>query len=534
MASEPFGDEPTQEDSSDQPAFADVARTTEGGVNQDLIGDVSRNVLPDIYLPQDFTLPPQSFAEFDNFAMTGQGLDFMNGLWQLSPMHTFDGSIDEHSFSFFDESWLPLSGSLLDQPTDRALDMMREHFRQRSRAPSPSRVETGRQQYSAAPNLARYDMQIINVFLNLGRNHLSNSFPVFASFQAAFITKVELCLAMAAVGALYCTVSGSMKIARSLYHDARRLLLETYFNPPESDKDESWTQALTFILLEIYGLCSGNKRSYEFTEVWHGCLLDATTKCISTHSERPDEFRALNESVHMLESYRVLILGLPPSISISTDAHDGTVLQQVMSPTSIINQRNGLDIGGLVRMAGVIGGQYTKPCPQLWRIEFIELALDRWLRLQPQESESSQMLLFHMTNIYLHSNIPVLQRYAMARATSRVNNSLPNDIRSWVTSQDYEISRWHAEKIMHFAKRRKSLSEASSGTAMHEPPHLPYCLYFAILVHWYGSNISENTSNDDRSVLAGIELLSSLNVYVARLLTMALREMLPNEGQGVG
>jgi hypothetical protein len=490
-----------------------------------------------VYLSQDFALPPQSFAGFDDFTMTGQGLDFMSGLWQLSPMQAFDGSIDENSFSFFDDSWLQLSGSVLDQPTDRALDMMREHFRQRSRAPSPSRVDTGQQQYSAAPNLARYDAQIINVFLNLGRNHLADSFPVFASFQAAFTTKVELFLAMAAVGALYCTVPGSMKIARSLYHDARRLLLETYFSTPGSKNDESWTHAMTFILLEIYGLCSGNKRSYEFTEVWHGCLLDATKKCLSTHLDHPDELRALKGSVQMLESYRVLILGLPPSISNSADHDSETALQQVMSPTSIINQRYGTDIGGLVRIAGVSGGRYSKPCPQLWRTEFIELALDRWLRLQPQETNSSQTLLFHMTHIYLHSNIPILQRYAMARATSRVNNSLPSEIESWITSREYEISRWHADKIVHIVKRRrKSMTESSSetATATNEPPHLPYCLYFAVLVHWYGSKISESHSKVERSVLAGIELLSSLNVYVARLLTMALREMLSSEGEEVG
>jgi hypothetical protein len=535
-ASEPIGDVPIQEDSSNQPSFADIARTIEGGVNQDAngVGVGNSHPLPDIYLSQDFTLPPQSFVEFDNFAITGQGLDFMSGLWQLSPMQTFDGSLEENSFSFFDESWLQVSGSVLDQPTDRALDMMREHFRQRSRAPSPSRVDTGQQQYSVAPNLAQYDEQIINVFLNLGRNHLADTFPVYASFQAVFITKVELCLAMAAVGALYCTVPGSMKVARSLYHDARRLLLETYFRTLDSSKDEPFTHALTFILLEIYGLCSGNKRSYEFTEVWHGCLLDATEKCLSTHSDRPRELRDLQDSVQMLESYRVLILGLPPSISHATDTNDETALQEIMSPTSNITQHQGLDIGGLVRLAGVIGGPYTQPYSQLWKNEFIELALDRWLRLQPHEAKPSQMLLFHMTHIYLHSNIPVIQRYAMARATSRVNNSPPNEIQSWITSQGYQVSRWHAEQIMHIVKRRKSAAEANSETATFEPPHLPYCLYFAVLVHWYGSKTSESHSKVERSVLEGIELLSSLDVYVARLLTMALREMLPEEGQGVG
>lgn len=532
VTSEPIRNDVIQEGSNDHPVFADVARTIEEAADHDLNGgvDMSSDALPEVYLSQDFTVPPQSFTEFDAFALTGQGLDFMSGLWQLSPMQAFDSSIDENSFSFFDESWLQFSGSVLDQPTDRALDMMREHFRQRSRAPSPSRVDTGQRQYSVAPNLARYDAQIINVFLNLGRNHLADSFPVYASFQAVFITKVELCLAMAAVGALYCTVPGSMKIARSLYHDARRLLLETYYNTLELNNDESWTHALTFILLELYGLCSGNKRSYEFTEVWHGCLLDATEKCLSIHSDRPKDLQDLKDSVQMLESYRVLILSLPPSISNVTDTNDEAALQEVMSPTSNIKRQDGLDIGGLVRLAGVINGRSAKPYSQLWKTEFIELALDRWLRVQPQETNPSQMLLFHMTHIYLHSNIPVLQRYAMARATSRVNDNPPNLIQSWITSQDYQVSRWHAGKIMDIVKRRKAATETGSETTAPEPPHVPYCLYFAVLVHWYGTKYSESRLKDDRSVLMGIGLLSGLNVYVASLLTMVLREMLPNEG----
>jgi hypothetical protein len=31
-----------------------------------------------------------------------------------------------------------------------------------------------------------------------------------------------------------------------------------------------------FILLEIYGLCSGDKRSYEFVEVFHGDLMEVS------------------------------------------------------------------------------------------------------------------------------------------------------------------------------------------------------------------------------------------------------------------
>lgn len=35
--------------------------------------------------------------------------------------------------------------------------------------------------------------------------------------------------------------------------------------------------AAQFILLELYGLCSGDKRSYEFVEAFHGNLLHVSS-----------------------------------------------------------------------------------------------------------------------------------------------------------------------------------------------------------------------------------------------------------------
>lgn len=550
ITDEPGQFEPVQHTPAIPTVYAGVANTIEadGYANVNTGGQIQPLTSPEIYLSQDYTLQSDSFPVFNDFATVG--LDFMNGLWELPPMvcilhciclgeltdiwQTFDGSIDENSFSFFDESWLQLSGSVLDQPTDRALDMMREHFRQRSRAPSPSRVDTGQRQYSAAPNLTKYDPEIINVFLNLARNHLADSFPVFASFVAAPDVKVELCLAMAAVGALYCIVPGSTRLARSLYHDSRRLLLEAYFTNNESSSEDFWTYAMTFILLEVYGLCSGNKRSYEFTEVWHGCLLDASRMCLSVPFADQWHIRQLKDSIQTLESYRVLILGLPPSITDATAASDEEALSEIMSPASMNTPHHCPSVGGLTVLAGVVGGHSMTSQTHPWKTEFIELALDRWIRQQSQEVSYSQILLYHMTQIYLQSSLPLLQRHALVRAASRTNADLPEEVRAWVASPRYKVSKWHAENIILTVKRHAALKDAINRPTRQngpsEPPHLPYCLYFAIVVLWYGSIASDNDGKLDRGVLEGIELLSGLRIHVAKLLTMVLRDMLPDEG----
>jgi len=48
----------------------------------------------------------------------------------------------------------------------------------------------------------------------------------------------------------------TVKTVSSGHHDAGQLLM--------------WGK---FILLELYGLCSGDKRSYEFVEAFHGNLI---------------------------------------------------------------------------------------------------------------------------------------------------------------------------------------------------------------------------------------------------------------------
>lgn len=71
----------------------------------------------------------------------------------------------------------------------------------------------------------KYDMDVLNVFLNLFRIHLSQTFRCFEQFAITHTTPLELTLAMAGVGALYCSTTDAFKIAKALYNSARIKLL---------------------------------------------------------------------------------------------------------------------------------------------------------------------------------------------------------------------------------------------------------------------------------------------------------------------
>lgn len=105
---------------------------------------------------------------------------------------------------------------------------MQEYFDQKSRAPSPTRNKSNLMWYSAPPNLQDYDEDVFNVFINLFHKHIPETFPLFNEIGANQRVKdlhPEHCLAMAATGALFCSVPGSFDVAKSMYNDARRILL---------------------------------------------------------------------------------------------------------------------------------------------------------------------------------------------------------------------------------------------------------------------------------------------------------------------
>jgi hypothetical protein len=81
-------------------------------------------------------------------------------------------------------------------------------------------------QCSKPPSLEIYDRDVVNVFLNIFHDHIPAFFPIFKDNPPLDVNRPDYYLSMAAVGALYCSVEGSYEIARAMYNDARRMILE--------------------------------------------------------------------------------------------------------------------------------------------------------------------------------------------------------------------------------------------------------------------------------------------------------------------
>lgn len=441
--------------------------------------------------------------------------------------------------------------------TDSAFNMMVEHFKRHSRAPSPSRDEPSRSWYSAHPRFEMYSKDVINVLLNLARSHISPTFTIFSNFEATSDTSRELCLAMAAVGALFSTAEGNMAVAKALYNDARRMHLEQTFRteprPPRSRSDS----AKTFILLEIYGLCSGDKRSFEFWEAFHYGTMEAHKSCSEEASSDPDSSYAmqlslLSEAVTVLESYRVLILMRPPLFLSPQDSplsdRGQSVTKDLLSlftpaqtfHASCGNMQNLATITSYAWMSGVRGQELLRT-PQLWKPDFVELALERWMSaklevlLSPSRpSDLAQVLLYHLAHITLHANLGIFQNFAHQFRQPGTDNDtwMLKCLRAFVDGAEFQVAHWHAKTMLQVVKeamttRLSRYQQLDGRPGLMEPPHLPYCIYFATLILWYGesdgrcSNLARNKCIED-----GVKLLFKLKVHVSKVLGGALAELL--------
>jgi hypothetical protein len=79
--------------------------------------------------------------------------------------------------------------------------------------------------YSAPPNQNDHTKDVVRVFLRIFQKHIPKTFTLFKDATVNKKGRAAYTLAMAATGGLFCTVLGSAEVAKSMYNDARRLLL---------------------------------------------------------------------------------------------------------------------------------------------------------------------------------------------------------------------------------------------------------------------------------------------------------------------
>ncbi|KAK5406889.1 hypothetical protein LTR67_002229 [Exophiala xenobiotica] len=409
---------------------------------------------------------------------------------------------------------------------------------------------------SASPQLSVYDNDVLNILLNVAKRHLSPTFVVFAEFQARSSDRIEVVLAMAAVGSLYSAVPESTKIAKMLYNDARRLLLEHCLCEVDHSFPDLTSFAKTFMLLEIYGICSGDKRAYEFIEFFHGNKTLVIARCMDVlagvvTSEQRHQIQLVLQAAKVLDSYRVLILRRPPSfvdeIMAGMESKDPDRLQSARGPCGKAVDSTSAQWHDLTKeislswMASFGDGETSSP--PFWKVEFAELALHRWLserdvREQDETPVSaSQMMLFHLTQVLLHTAMRTLRRYACtavhsAAPLSKLPRTPETSPQPWANRYRYKKAMWHANAILRLADDamtpwRRHNSSSMQCLSFAEPPHLSFCIFFATLVAWYG-DIRERAKDPragDSVIDTACRLLLTLKAPVSESLKAMLQQL---------
>lgn len=116
----------------------------------------------------------------------------------------------------------------MPSPLSNLTSMMQEYFDRKSRPSSPSPAKANKVWYSAPPRLDNHNRDIIRVFHNVFRRHVPKTFSLFEDTTAISPkNQPAFTLALAATGGLFCTTPGSAQVARSMYDDARRMVLST-------------------------------------------------------------------------------------------------------------------------------------------------------------------------------------------------------------------------------------------------------------------------------------------------------------------
>lgn len=188
----------------------------------------------------------------------------------------------------------------------------------------------------------------------------------------------------------------------------------------------------------------------------------------------------------------------------------------------------------------------------LGKSDFVELACDTWLRSLGERPEPSHLVVYHMMNIMLHTNLTILQSFAHSPPGSAARDPKKSlaarEIHGWTQSRHYKIARWHAENMLSSIEGAfvTSLNKAEAATLQQlssrssfstteprrlpfEAPHVPYAMYYATLVLWGGAAIEESAGASSVSAQAliarGERVLSLHKVHIAQLLARVLNEV---------
>lgn len=398
-----------------------------------------------------------------------------------------------------------------------------------------------------------YDLELLNLFLNLFMDYVPATFISFENFAVTETTLPEQVLAMSAVGALFSNIEASWKIGRTLYGDASRMLVANGSRPIKASPEFTVSKAQTHLAFEIFGFCSGHKRSNELTEAFHW----HTVQTFADGDLPPDAstttrmiWHRLHGDLFIIESYRICLAQLPPVIRPElardfltrpeqSDSDSSPSYPASLTPFSTATSRNRsskspvADQEDLHKVAAhsILSwysmGMWTdtsKPFNEtLWRREVPELSLQR-LQINSGNSQPNPgILLFHMNICALHGPMELINSFAYSYAhLADLSSSTIAVLRQWQKDEDCDIACWHASEIRRLGRQRVLLGDA----APNEAPHDALCVFLATLVGWAADVISPSRGPQALVALEeGIEGMRTFRVRVKMFLISILESL---------
>ncbi|KAL2826249.1 hypothetical protein BDW59DRAFT_161086 [Aspergillus cavernicola] len=374
--------------------------------------------------------------------------------------------------------------------------------------------------HGAMTEATAHNRVILDEFLWLFRDHVAPWLSAFRDRQITITsrTRKEWCFAMAAVGALYCSVQGSWTLAVGLYRCARRRLVLLVGSPEAGDITEKIVTLESYILLQVFGYLSGDTHICESMDSIYGYIDELTRDVLlfSDNSMVDDHQRQrLVETINLCHSYGLVLtqrrsaqhqICPPNSIGalevLRTMTTPGQPVHPFQSPSESLNI---LCVLSLFTSVGSPQQHRRLSCDSrtLWSQTFCELALSQWANADVALSDWNSHIFFHAIHMHFLVSMAALQKvvanHNSAGEPSKCEIPSPDCI--FVAVEQRPKAVWHGHQILQLAVT------AQSSEAPRVPLHFSHCIYFGTLVLWYNAAVEKDETGARQWAKLGIRTL---------------------------
>ena len=185
----------------------------------------------------------------------------------------------------------------------------------------------------------------------------------------------------------------------------------------------------------------------------------------------------------------------------------------------------------------------------IWREEFFELALNKWLNVHSMPPSGDVLILFHAIHISIYASIPAMQECIQSQLTD--NSDLRNRVTARAAIQkcfrreDGQAKAiWHAREILSLAQRltsddvsvghqrpgnQGSGQDGGGHPKAHcgRPPHFSHCIFHAALCFWCVAHEDDSDQWAVRQFQLGHALMTGSGCRIARVFQSILERLGP-------